>query len=101
MSADNGVYILETPDRSDPTKKEYRVREHCAIENVTSNDPGWDQDECARGYFGKCRVFHDDGKAFEEARRIYDKIMEDGFYPIVEHGICMIQLTPDRPFPCD
>ncbi len=101
MSADNGVYILETPGHPDPTKKQYRVIHAQAIENVTSYDPLWNQDECARDYFGKCQVFHDESEAFQEAQRIYDEIMKDDFCPIVEYGISFIQLTPNRPFPCD
>lgn len=101
MSADNGVYILKTPRRDDPTKSEYRVA-HCqAIENVIEPNAFWAEVQPAYTVlrFGNSTVFDNEADALLEAGSIEDEILSDEFCPILEYGICEIQLPFDGPFP--
>lgn len=91
MSADNGVYILQT------LGPEYRVRHMQAVENyywddekkANSDDPDiWVRN--ARQMWSNCVVHTDRMRAYEEADQIYTKISEDGFP--VEYGICVIEI---------
>lgn len=100
MSADNGIYILESPVRSGEGK-EYRVAECMAIENINYVPTGFYAPEedlfwnlPAIWYaFGTCEVFTNGADARQEAERIYcDPAME-----ICEYGISYIEM--DRPFP--
>lgn len=100
MSADNGVYILET---SKDSGKEYRVAHLQAVENVywdyssrqSSNSP----DVCiqnARRMWKDAPVFVDRIEALRKADEIASEILSDGFCPILEYGISFIVV--DREF---
>ena len=88
MSADNGIYILET---SGP---EYRVSHMMAIDNLNwddekkdfSNDPDV-MIENAREMFVRAPVFFDK----EEAERFAFQEAED--YPFLEYGISSIKIN--------
>lgn len=93
MSADNGIYILESDG------PEYRVAYACAIENINWNpitksdsDINYFNDEELQKYFGKCEVFTKKKLAMEEAYSLGRQ-----FPPYLEYGICRIRLP--RKFP--
>lgn len=92
MSADNGIYILESPGENGD---EYRVISATAIENITyePNRQGFNI-EMLRNYFGRAKVFGNMVEATDEAWRLYNEIME-GPIPVIEYGISKIVL----PFP--
>lgn len=121
MSADNGVYILESIDG-------FRVTEAQAIDNLWWwwDDPRLYDEEFvkaqeARGienpyagsgraydqlnpkellkYFGKCKVFKTREEALDEANRIYEEIMSDDFCPVCEYGIQFIHGWENKDFP--
>ena len=126
MSADNGIYILQTKDG-------YRVVHAQAIENINwwftcCNNPkivlfedneGCSHQECEncktidpRGemrqelnpqgiinYFGCCTPVKTEYEAMEHAKQIYDEIMDDDFCPIIEYGIQYINEMKDQEFP--
>lgn len=91
MSADNGVYILET------TGPEYRVACLQAIENID-----WDPETCAsdadedtrianaRKMFSGARAFTDRSDAITYAFALADE------YPFLEYGVSDIKV--DRPW---
>lgn len=94
MSADNGIYILQTKGRK--SKFEYRVCHTQAIENLqwddqakseTSDRKVWINN--ARQIWKGCEVFCSHEEANKEAKKIYDDIMQSEL-PIVEYGICTI-----------
>jgi hypothetical protein len=97
MSADNGIYILQTKDG-------WRVIHAQAIENIY-----WDEEKkeiteeinphILREYFEDCEVFPTREEAIKEAELIYDDIVQDDFCPIVEYGICFITGVEDIEFP--
>jgi hypothetical protein len=96
MSADNGIYILESKDG-------FRVVHTQAIDNLW-----WWDDICATTneinpkylirYFEKCDVYKTSEEAMAEAKRMYDEIMQSDF-PILEYGISFISGWEDKPFP--
>lgn len=99
MSADKGIYILRT--NKPPLKEggfyvnqhdqyEYRVAECQAIDNIEYSDL------YLPILFGRSKVYSDKDSAWQEARRMYDDIMNSGF-PILEYGISSI--IKDKPFP--
>ena len=92
MSADNGIYILRTPN-VDFNDYEYRVSEAQAIENIYYNvkEPLDAIPDDVVMIFDKGFVFTRE-EAIKEAFRIYDEIQESD-YPIVEHGIQEIHLN--------
>ena len=96
MSADNGIYILETGDHYD--NKEYRVAYQMAVDNYLwdneknerSNDPDvWIRN--AREMWKGCKVFTDSNSAVREAERIYQEFMKDDL-AILEYGIVFIEV---------
>lgn len=110
MSADNGIYILQTKRKSHDCTNcwEYRVAELQAVENVD-----WDENlpntyhglgdyteddnvriKNAREMWKDCKVFNTEAEALVEAKRLYDKNMED--IGVVEYGISFV--TIDRVF---
>lgn len=92
MSADNGIYILKTPNFK-TGYTEFRVA-HCqAIENINYPDS---EDKYLRMYFESSKIFTDQNNAFIEAQEIYNEIMKSDF-PIIEYGIQFITL--DKEFP--
>jgi hypothetical protein len=92
MSADNGIYILETL-APNGMGTEYRVKHQLAVENVD-----WDNDindytedhkvriENAREMWKDCEVFTETKNANKEAKKIQDEI---GW---TEYGICLITI---------
>lgn len=101
MSADNGIYILEsTTDQGTP---EYRVTEAMAIENLnyvpaSTHEPEdeefWNLTELWK-YFGRCQVYRTEDEAYQQARQLYRRCMDD--FGVCEYGICTTKLP--RGFP--
>ncbi|KKN99068.1 hypothetical protein LCGC14_0143150 [marine sediment metagenome] len=99
MSADNGIYVLESAG------PEYRVAHAMAIENINYNPdlpddmgpPFFNMDWVNR-LFGKCEVFTDINEAWKLAFKMEDEIMESDF-PILEYGVSTIKMP--HPFPCN
>ena len=99
MSADNGIYILQT-NKGDGF--EFRVVHLQAVENYQ-----WDNvDKCytddedvlienAREMWRDCEVFTDKREAFLEADEQTEEILSDDC-GILEYGICTIKI--DREF---
>jgi hypothetical protein len=80
MSADNGVYILETKG------PEYRVAYAHAIENIF-NDAGM-----IREYFDESEIFFTRKKALDKASEIYDNVK------YTEYGVVVIDTYFDRDY---
>ena len=126
MSADNGIYILQTLDG-------YRVVHAQAIENLYwwynccdnpkiiwfEDDKGCSHQECENcktidpkgemqqelnpqeiaNYFGFCNPVKTEYEVMEHAKQIYDEIMDDDFCPIIEYGIQYIKGMENQEFP--
>lgn len=97
MSADNGIYILET------TGPEFRVAELTNIEDIECDKDGNDillipdkdqQEEVrivnARPMFDKCIIYTRYQDALAEAKRIQADIEANGWF--TEYGICSIRI---------
>ena len=120
MSADNGIYVLQSKDG-------YRVIEAQAIDNLwwwwkdeRLYDDKYVEKEQKKGvenpykdmgerreeinprelllYFGKCKVYKTKQKVMNEAVRLYNEIMNSDF-PILEYGISFISGWEDKEFP--
>lgn len=120
MSADNGIYILESEDG-------FRVIHAQSIDNLhwwwtdeRLYDDAWVKAEQKKGnknpyegkgksrdelnprelidYFGDCEVFKTKEEAFIEACKIYDEIMASDF-PVIEYGIQFVSGWEDKEFP--
>jgi len=83
MSADNGIFILETAG------SEFRVVHAQGIDNIYGkfNDDTlhWDgDDEMIREYFGESNIFH----TLEDALDKAEEMSHD--YEYLEYGICLI-----------
>ena len=96
MSADNGIYILETQG------PEFRVKEMAAVDNIYWDDSQQkmvrDPDVMianAREMWDGCEVYTDKTSALVEADRIFFEIMASNF-PVLEYGISTIVV--DRKF---
>lgn len=96
MSSDNGLYILKTP-KENSDGFEYRVIHAQAINNIyfddtfpNNNNPEGTPKEVI-AYFGNCEVLTEEA-AQKKAFEMYDEIIKDDFCPIVEYGICSIDL---------
>lgn len=90
MSADNGIYILQTRDG-------YRVVHAQAIENIYDGDKFnliWIAE-----YWGKCNLLKTEQEAWGEAKKLYDEIMDDDFCPIIEYGVQFIEGMENQDFP--
>lgn len=107
MSADNGIYILETVKGNG---KEYRVEHLQAVENYLWDEnlqvpeksyKGGETDnpnihiKNAREMWANCKVFTNKQDASLEADKLYNEIIESDF-PIIEYGISTIKI--DREF---
>lgn len=126
MSADNGVYILQSKDG-------FRVAHAQAIENLN----WWDKKCCdhpivddfksesdcwirvcincktfvigeerpeinpkvLKEYFGDSKILPTKEEALLEANRIYEEILSDPICPICEYGISFIKGWEDKDFP--
>ena len=86
MSADNGVYILETKG------PEYRVTYASAIDNITygeytTPDPDYDGEwnkKEVREYFGNSKVHTSLDEAYKEAEELHKH------WEWTEYGICIL-----------
>lgn len=94
MSADNGIYVLETKG------PEFRVAHLQAIDNLTWDDEKKDHNndpdvaiKNARSMFGRAKKFKDKESAILYAHKQAEEIVEDG--PL-EYGVCSISI--DRKF---
>lgn len=100
MSADNGIYILQT-NNVDGTGFEYRVAECQAIENISYYNParGYNDkivdDAMLVIYFGDSKVYNKKD-AHDIANRIEDDILQS-YCPVLEYGISTIKI--DKVFP--
>ena len=91
MSSDNGIYILQTLDG-------YRVVHAQAIENIYDGD-GFNLQAIAN-YFGPCvNVVKNEIEACEQAKILYDEIMDDDYCPIIEYGVQFIKGMENQNFP--
>jgi len=92
MSADSGIYILETPTVNGSTEKEFRIVHATAIDNLDYEVPvGSDLNpEEVIKYFGRSSVFSNSTDAMTKAKTIYDEIMSSP-YPVIEYGISFIK----------
>ena len=90
MSADNGIYILQTLDG-------YRVVHAQAIENIYEGE-GFNLKVVAE-YWGRSNLLKNEIEAWEEAQQLYDEIMDDDYCPIVEYGVQFINGMEHLQFP--
>jgi len=97
MSADNGIYILESEG------PEWRVVHAQAIENINWNpetrttcDSSFFNNDELKSYFGRCEVFTSKDDAVRAALAIEGEIAQSDF-PVLEYGISFIHLP--RKFP--
>ncbi len=92
MSADNGIYILESPAKNNHNLPEYRIVETTNIDDIWYEpNYGLFNGETLIAYFGKCKVFDNVLEANEEAVRIEKECM------FTQYGINYI--TMNRGFP--
>ncbi len=105
MSADNGIYILETPVIGEAPNgelveivTEYRVAHLQAVENYAwdsahgeeTGDPDI-QIANAREMWPKEPIFYTRAEALAEADRVYQKVMAD--IGILEYGISWVRIS--------
>lgn len=97
MSADNGIYILSTPNG---LGYEYRVIHTQAIDNIMwipteeqhkNFDYSYGNPRNIVDYFQNSPRFETEDEALLYASSLYDEIMADDF-PILEYGINKISL---------
>ena len=96
MSADNGIYILQSKDG-------WRVIEAQAIDNLWWDDYYKEirtvlNPDMLLEYFGKCEVLKTKEEAMILATELYEEIMNSDF-PICEYGISFIYGWEDEEFP--
>src|SRR3990172_8861301 len=89
MSADNCVAILKTPYEQNGF--EYRVTHAQAIENIHYKHEDGNPEQIVN-YFGQCVPFVNENEAIKFAQKMADEILSDYFCPILEYGICQIDL---------
>lgn len=94
MSADNGIYILQSLDG-------FRVVHAQAIENLWYWEDGGNREgmnpKYVSKYFGEAKLLADEAEAAKEALRLYKEITSEG-YPL-EYGIVPISGWEDKEFP--
>ena len=86
MSADNGIYVLDLPNKL-RTAKEYRVRHAMAIDNLDYNivpKLGYNP-EMVVEYFQNAEFFTDRTEAYKRAVAMHDQ------YDYTEYGIQTIR----------
>lgn len=93
MSADNGIYILQTKDENGVL--EYRVAHLGAIENLYYSDPSGDEVYMWL-FFRKSPLFYDKNDAYEWAKEIEKEILDDDF-GIIEYGIVLLEVNKSFP----
>jgi len=89
MSADNGIYILQSPKND---QYEFRVIHAQAIDNLEwePDRDGFNTAELKR-YFGEATVYDDEDEVWKVARRMSKD------YVILEYGISKIVLPFEFP----
>jgi len=95
MSSENGIYILQTKDG-------FRVVHAQAIENIYySGDERYGFNlQAVADYFGPCvNIAKNEVEAWEQAKILYDEIMDDAFCPIIEYGVQFIKGMENQEFP--
>ena len=66
---------------------------HCqAAENLTYNNPDGNPEQVVN-YFGKCGVLTSRDNALKLAQDMEKEILADEFCPILEYGICFLELS--------
>jgi hypothetical protein len=91
MSADNGIYILVSPNK-ETGFTEYRVIYAQSIDNIYFQpDHGDFNTEHLRNYFAKCKFNTSDIDALAYARKLESK------YSYLEYGIKWIYMNVDFP----
>ena len=100
MSADNGIYILQ----SGTDHVQFRIVHAQAIENIyyDSNYPVSNPSvnkEALIEYFADSVVYTDEDEAWKAARGLYDQVMfgEDGWPGIIEYGLSKIVMKAEFP----
>lgn len=92
MSADNGVYILQTKDG-------FRVIHAQAIDNISYNaDATGFNLRILYQYFCDSQCYKNKKQATDRAVELYEEIMNDDFCPVCEYGISFIN-AKDITFP--
>lgn len=95
MSADNGIYILKSPN-FETGYTEYRVTYASAIENIYYRSNYGDfNSEALQEYFGNCNVLDSEIAAFAKAKEINGDLEKEGLY--TEYGIQTIKMTNEFP----
>lgn len=94
MSADSGVYLLQTKGETGP---EYRVVYAQAIDNIygkfNEETNHWDGNpEMMLDYFGQSEVFTDLEQAWDHANHLAEE------YEWLEDGVCLIRDFSEREF---
>lgn len=124
MSADNGIYILKSKDEyrvihtqaieniyylpvccndpkiidKDPDSIEIiEICLNCGKENPNYEERSKINPIILKQYFGESKIFKTENEAMEEAKKLYNEIMNDDFYPIVECGIQLINYDGEFP----
>jgi len=91
MSADNGIYILQSKDG-------FRVIYAQAIENIYEAERHKFNSKYLKEYFGDSKLFDSRDEAWEEARLIYSELTNQG-QTYLEYGISIIPGHEDQDFP--
>ena len=123
MSADNGIYILKTLDgyrvvlAQNIDNLYWWETWTCCGNPVPCKKDGEDyclhcgnalpaherRDElnplAIAEYFGPCNVVQTEVEAWEEARALYEAILEDDYCPILEYGVQFVKGMEDEEFP--
>jgi len=89
MSADNGIYILQSLDG-------FRVIYASAIDNIYGIKRHEFDPEYLKQYFGEAPVLESRDEAWEEARLMYSELTSNGGY--LEYGINIIPGHEDQVF---
>jgi len=91
MSADDGIYILQSKDG-------FRVIYASAIENIYKTERHEFNPKYLKKYFGDASILDSRDEAWEEARLIYSELTnKGGMY--LEYGITIIPGHEDQDFP--
>lgn len=123
MSDDSGIYILQTKDgyrvvhaqaidniywwetwsccgNPVPFKKNGEdMCQHCGNALPTYEKQDTINPEIIAEYFGRSNVLKTEQEALEEAKILYNEIMNDDYCPIIEYGIRFIKGMEDQEFP--
>lgn len=93
MSADNGIYILQTNGENG---FEYRVAHLQAIENLYYSDPSGDEIYMWL-FFRNAPRFFTKELALLCAQELETEILNDDFCPILEYGVSILEVNKKFP----